>query len=391
MSPACAEPKEVGPCLAAFVRFFFDQTTGSCRQFIYGGCRGNANNFESLKLCQQACVSNDTTSLTSSTTSSPSEPQPMRDAIHLGYSDGICSRPKEVGPCRAALPRFYWDQAKEQCLPFTYGGCKGNANNFETLDACLASCPSMPRPDQRSILYDVVDVCLLDKVVGPCKASMERFFFNQDTLKCERFIYGGCRGNANNFQTERECRVACAGGGDGFLPMAIAMQPAHPAAAEARGRQQESSTTGQDVCSLPSETGPCYASITRFFYDSRSGRCEQFTYGGCHGNSNNFRSAQECEATCSNHLLVPLAAVTPAAPSSEAASPPPTPALENKDAKSVCSQAPDEGNCRAAFPMYFFNKQSGACEEFIYGGCQGNDNRFKTKEECEQFCRPLMQ
>jgi hypothetical protein len=34
------------------------------------------------------------------------------------------------------------------CLPFTYGGCEGNANNFETIESCYAECgalgPTLP-------------------------------------------------------------------------------------------------------------------------------------------------------------------------------------------------------------------------------------------------------
>lgn len=35
-----------GPCRQHNVRWFFDTTTRSCKEFIYGGCLGNYNNFE---------------------------------------------------------------------------------------------------------------------------------------------------------------------------------------------------------------------------------------------------------------------------------------------------------------------------------------------------------
>lgn len=44
------------------------------------------------------------------------------------------------------------------------------------------------------------------------------------------------------------------------------------------------------------------------------------------------------------------------------------------------------GPCRAAFFSHFYNSETGACESFIYGGCQGNDNRFPDKETCEKEC-----
>jgi hypothetical protein len=63
-------------------------------------------------------------------------------AIGVGGMVAIdpCSLPPEPGPCEAAFPRFYFDAAQGECLPFTYGGCEGNANNFETLDECYAEC-----------------------------------------------------------------------------------------------------------------------------------------------------------------------------------------------------------------------------------------------------------
>ena len=38
-----------------------------------------------------------------------------------------------------------------------------------------------------------------------------RFGFNKDNSRCERFLYGGCGGNGNNFATLDECLGACGG------------------------------------------------------------------------------------------------------------------------------------------------------------------------------------
>ena len=43
------------------------------------------------------------------------------------------------------------------------------------------------------------DVCAMPKVIGPCRASKKRFYFNNDTGLCNEFKYGGCGGNSNNF------------------------------------------------------------------------------------------------------------------------------------------------------------------------------------------------
>ena len=56
---------------------------------------------------------------------------------------------------------------------------------------------------------------------------------------------------------------------------------------------------------------------------------------------------------------------------------------------SFCAQPSETGMCRAAFQRFFFNAASGACEEFIYGGCQGNTNNFLSQEACEDACQGL--
>uniref|UniRef100_M0QRU4 Kunitz-Dr11 n=1 Tax=Desmodus rotundus TaxID=9430 RepID=M0QRU4_DESRO len=65
--------------------------------------------------------------------------------------------------------------------------------------------------------------------------------------------------------------------------------------------------------------------------------------------------------------------------------PPPTPTttLERPD---FCLLGEDEGICRAYFIRYFYNNQSKQCESFVYGGCLGNMNNFRSLEECKNTC-----
>ena len=51
-----------------------------------------------------------------------------------------------------------------------------------------------------------------------------------------------------------------------------------------------------------------------------------------------------------------------------------------------CTLQPDSGLCRAYIPSYFYNITSGSCEQFIYGGCGGNENRFPTAADCAANC-----
>ena len=53
-----------------------------------------------------------------------------------------------------------------------------------------------------------------------------------------------------------------------------------------------------DVCAEDKDGGPCYADMLRYHFDVSIGRCRPFTYGGCQGNGNNFRTQEECYSVC---------------------------------------------------------------------------------------------
>ncbi|MBN3316350.1 APLP2 protein, partial [Atractosteus spatula] len=54
-----------------------------------------------------------------------------------------------------------------------------------------------------------VTVCSLAPETGPCRASMPRWHFNVRQRRCLRFVYGGCAGNRNNFDSEEYCMEVC--------------------------------------------------------------------------------------------------------------------------------------------------------------------------------------
>ncbi|WP_437576129.1 BPTI/Kunitz domain-containing protein [Sorangium sp. So ce887] len=51
-----------------------------------------------------------------------------------------CALPQETGPCDGAFPSYWHDPSTGVCVPFTYGGCEGNENRFESLEACQEAC-----------------------------------------------------------------------------------------------------------------------------------------------------------------------------------------------------------------------------------------------------------
>lgn len=53
---ACDQPMDVGPCKKVTQRWFFSKSENTCKAFIFGGCKGNNNNFENEKECTQRCM-----------------------------------------------------------------------------------------------------------------------------------------------------------------------------------------------------------------------------------------------------------------------------------------------------------------------------------------------
>jgi hypothetical protein len=52
----CTEPPDVGPCESPTQRYYFDPETAECREFMYGGCDGNENNWATRTGCTRYCI-----------------------------------------------------------------------------------------------------------------------------------------------------------------------------------------------------------------------------------------------------------------------------------------------------------------------------------------------
>ena len=136
------------------MRYYFDAYTGQCKQFTYKGKGGNDNRFWTLALCKRECLSYSTPSDTTTTTTSAASRalkhrlnKPLRSIKPMPVlSANVCSLEADVGPCRALLQRFYYDNATGTCKRFFYGGCFGNSNNFFTLKLCQQACLNNAAP-----------------------------------------------------------------------------------------------------------------------------------------------------------------------------------------------------------------------------------------------------
>ncbi|KAK8781292.1 kunitz-like toxin PcKuz1 [Amblyomma americanum] len=53
-----------------------------------------------------------------------------------------------------------------------------------------------------------------------------------------------------------------------------------------------------DGCKEPQKVGPCNTIVLRYYFNPVTKKCEQFKWGGCCPNCNNFATLQECQRTC---------------------------------------------------------------------------------------------
>ncbi|XP_022240200.1 papilin-like [Limulus polyphemus] len=187
----CFESKDPGPCLNTELRWYYSHEDGVCRDFYYGGCLGNKNRFYSMEECENKC----------------------------GRSQDICQLPKVRGPCSGSFPQWYYNSSLDECLEFPFGGCQGNGNRFHDKDACENRCKKKKIPLDGSGLYGrvksqgvktfVTSACQLPVNVGSCDEAHAFWFFDPESLQCLPFLYTGCEGNENRFQSYEICMQIC--------------------------------------------------------------------------------------------------------------------------------------------------------------------------------------
>ncbi|KAK1330252.1 hypothetical protein QTO34_010439 [Cnephaeus nilssonii] len=121
---------------------------------------------------------------------------------------------------------------------------------------------------------------------------MNRWWYNATGGSCQQFVYGGCGGNDNNYLTKEACLEKCA---DVTVPR----------------RQNFDDPSGdtfnyEEYCTAKAVTGPCRASFPRWYFDTEKNSCDNFIYGGCWGNKNNYLSKEACMSRCVGKQLYPV-------------------------------------------------------------------------------------
>ncbi|XP_041269686.1 amyloid-like protein 2 isoform X5 [Onychostruthus taczanowskii] len=88
------------------------------------------------------------------TPTEPSSDKAMAEKEVSSDMKSVCSQEAMTGPCRAVMPRWYFDPNKRKCIRFIYGGCGGNRNNFESEEYCMAVCKKMMPTDDVDVYFE---------------------------------------------------------------------------------------------------------------------------------------------------------------------------------------------------------------------------------------------
>ncbi|KAG7226164.1 hypothetical protein INR49_014259 [Caranx melampygus] len=188
-------------------------------------------------------------------------------------------------------------------------------------------------------------------------------------------------------------------------------------------------------CMAPKKIGPCRGSFPRWHYNAASEKCEEFMFGGCRENLNNYLSMDECRKACYGSERSAISGrgmpILPSSQGEKCGAPCTTeqftcangccldPGLEcdstqqcsdgsdeqkcedldNKfrilleipleEQKVRCTEPPDTGSCRDSSTKWYYNPLQRDCFRFNFGGCLGNENRFETKDSCMKLCRGI--
>ncbi|VDP92262.1 unnamed protein product [Echinostoma caproni] len=236
------------------------------------------------------------------------------------------------------VPYLYAEEIKVRCISDLLNRRRHNRR-------FLCNSSSVPSSISLSIINSnncfSTERCMLRPDHGLCKAYLTRYAYNCATDECEEFIYGGCGGNRNNFRT-RNCSSGCP---TGFVDVQTPISYLYPVFLMTRfllrivewlncrsmhstlHRQSDVTTASQTSritlrfvklfhlvmnvivhflqtyfylgqCLLPRDPGMCLAVIRRWAFNRAKQECEEFIYGGCGGNRNNFGSQFECQYTC---------------------------------------------------------------------------------------------
>ena len=183
----------------------------------------------------------------------------------------------------------------------------------------------------------IPDVCLLPVEVGDgsVEPGITSYYYSAKDRKCIKFGWTGGKLNGNNFNSWTQCHLKC-----------------HP-------------------CLQDEQTSTCSTTEIRYRFSKKANKCVSFSWGGgCLPKNENtlssgsvFNTMHDCRKQCCSH-----------------------------GCSDPCGQKLDKGveGCYEITSgysrRYYYLAKKNKCKPFGYTGCLGNQNNFKTLEDCKNMC-----
>jgi len=218
------------------------------------------------------------------------------------------------------------DQAKMLCDEGYYLqgksviNCQLNGEWSDALPKCISKCFNITCPEGEFCQYDV------KKKQAVCKCMRN--------MQCPYMYQPICASDGTTYNNE--CIMKATSCRSGFIKRKVADGSCKPAG----------------TC-LIVPRGRCKARFTVYHFDKSLKRCAPIDVGGCHRSGwNGFRTIAQC----------------------------------NNECKDICAASLDTGPCQLKKVRYGYIPSLNKCQEFVYGGCYGNNNNFPSLKECSNFC-----
>lgn len=391
LKDVCRLPKDTGPCSGSHARYYYDPVKGKCRLFMYGGCLGNGNRFSTKTECEDACgsfsVIYDTGSSVAKTTDVssaqvekvppvPAEVFEEMRRIKIMYSErypwdfclqhhtyGTCPRPRRLHDGSTDhgvhLTRYFYNRKTKQCEPYFYTGCGARGNHFETKSQCDNVCT-------RRLRRSVSPICDANHVDECPGSGLRLWIYEAEAGTCRQVeVCSSLRTASVSFRLPMEVAkdvfrlqpgISGSGGINSYLlPGTFASSSA------CYNYCLPPTPSGTDVTNIchidpiTSVSNECRMMGKRWYFDVKDGYCR--SYISCPVYGNNFADEETCNFAC-----------------------------RSKHISEVCRLPLDYGGCSSFLPRWYYNTDKRRCDQFLYGGCFGNSNRFLTKLECDNAC-----
>uniref|UniRef100_A0A0N4ZK37 Kunitz/Bovine pancreatic trypsin inhibitor domain protein n=1 Tax=Parastrongyloides trichosuri TaxID=131310 RepID=A0A0N4ZK37_PARTI len=376
----CDLPRTSGDGENFLSRWYYDKLSHSCKRFIFKGLRGNGNNFMSQYDCRISCVL-------------PHTPKPI----------------ERVNPCSFKEPAINGNDSSSYIKCSSPSDLKCPVNYYCQIGSTQETSVCCPRLEEEK--------CDQPLLYGEGDNVLERYFYNKNNDKCEKFIFNGLKSNENNFLSLSECERICkpwkspCPGSESTKPprkncdLCTSDEWCH--IGDTPKNTVCCPNPVEDVCSQSMEVGNGNGNVTRWYSDlsgpSCGKKCKPFYYSGSGGTQNNFLTQEECEATCHKECPNPCSSgdlllnVTGNSRQCNQASPCPSGYWchvgDKQETTVCCSTVPNAcelplnvGIGESRLKRFYYDSLLKACIPFNYKGMGGNQNMYLTEEDCKVIC-----